>query len=383
VGVERLVDGTLGPAFAIDGYGRVVAVNGAASDLLRTPASRLVGQRCSDVVCAVDGTGERSCRPDGCPTLASLVAGRAIELPWRAWLRPDGTRLPILATALALPAETRSDSTAAVILLHPQATALDNGTAARTGGAENVYLRLFGSPQCIVNGEPVQLPRRRALEVLALLALAPAGGLRKDQVCDALWPEPPGGSERTHLRVLLHSLRQSLGCDVTVSVSAGAERLQLAPCVQVDATAFTRGLSLLRAGGASPERNVAECLDRIDALLSLYAADLDESGVFGAWVTPYQERLRSDYLGLLRDATRLAAGARDPARAMGYCQRAVAADPLQEEFQIALIAAYGQLGRRREALAQYQSYRSALTSDLALEPSSAVERALGTALRAS
>lgn len=382
MGAERLVEGVVGPALAIDDRGRVVAVNGAASEFLGRPARNLVGQDCSDIVLALDAGGERVCHPDRCPTLASLSGGHATDLPWCSWPQPNGTHLPISATALALPVETRTDSTAAVILLHvapPEREAADLDP-----GAGDIQVRLFGSPECLVNGRRVQLPRRRALEVLALLAFAPDGGLRKEQICDALWTEPPGGSERTHLRVLLHSLRQTLGPDITVNSPHGTERLQLAQSLWVDAIAFVRGLSaLLRTRPLLSGLDVPARLEEVDALLSLYVGDLDEAGYFGAWVVPHRERLRAGYLALLREATQLAAESRDPVRAMAYCHRAVAADPLQEDFQIALIAAYGELGRRRDALAQYQSYRSALAADLAIQPSAAIERALGLALKAS
>jgi len=383
VGVERLVDGVVGPALAIDAFGHVVALNQAATELLGRTALEVVGQKCSEVVRALDSSGEPVCHPDRCPTLASLAGGQATELPWCSWRRRDGTQLPISATAISLPVETRIDNTAAVILVHAEPPSDDEREAAPDARAD-IRVHLFGTPECLVDGQPVPLPRRRALEVLALLAFAPDGGLRKNQICDALWAEPPGGSERTHLRVLLHSLRQVLGHGITVNPPHSAERLQLAQPLWVDAIAFARGVSaLLRTRPRVPGPEVTARLEQVDALLSLYAGDLDEAGYFGAWVVPHRERLRSGYLALLREATRLAAEDRDPVRAMAYCHRAVAADPLQEDFQIALIAAYGQLGRRRDALAQYQSYRSALAADLAIQPSSAIERALGFALRAS
>ncbi len=383
MGVERLVDGAMGPAFAIDSCGRVVAANAAVGELLGAHARDLVGQRCSDISGAADAAGERLCQPEGCSTLALLASGRPTDLPWCSWIHPDGTHLPISATALALPLEARSDSTAAVILLHVGPGPLDRRPAGLRAGERAIRISLFDNPACTVDGAPVQLPRRRALEVLALLAFAPAAGLHKEQMCDALWAELPGGSERMHLRVLLHSLRRSLASEVIIKTPQNPDRLQLAPRIQVDVLEFTQGVSALRASLLSPTTSVAERLERVDALLALYVGDLDDAGVFGAWVAPHRERLRSHYIELLREATRLAAEAREPDRAMAYCRRAVAADPLHEEFQIALIAAYGQLGLRRAALTQYQSYRKALTADLALEPSMAVERALGLALRAS
>lgn len=383
MGIERLVEGSIGPAFAIASDGRIVAVNTAAADLIGQPVRALLNQYCGDVVNALDGAGERLCRAEGCPTLEALAGGQPTDLPWCSWLTPDGTHLPVSATAVAIPSDARPDSTAGLILLHVAPTPIDTHDAAPAPPATEIRVRLFGRPECTRDGEVQSVPRRRAFELLALLAFAGNRGLDRGRICEILWPDPSGGSERTHLRVLLHALRQSLGREVTEMVDSDDRgRLRLATDIAVDIVAFECGAAALQQcdpvthAGADAEQRLGE----IDALLSLYVGDLDESAQFGSWVLPYRERLRSLYLGLLNEATRLAARAGDGARAMDYCRRAAAADPLQEEFQIALIAAYGQLGRPRDAVAQYDLYQRRLASDLALQPSMAVQRALRQAV---
>lgn len=383
MGIERLVEGSIGPAFAIASDGRIIAVNTAAADLIGQPARELLNRYCGDVINALDGTGARLCRPEGCPTLEALAGGRPTDLPWCAWRTPDGTHLPVSATAVAIPSDARPDSTAGLILLHVAGAHAGSKGATPAAPAGEIRVQLFGRPECIRDGEVQPVPRRRAFELLALLALAGNRGLDRERICEILWPDPSGGSERTHLRVLLHTLRQSLGRDITETVDPDDRgRLRLANDIPVDVVAFERGATALQQ--CDPATHIGagaeERLGEIDALLSLYVGDLDEAAQFGAWVLPYRERLRSLYLGLLNEATRLAARAGAVARAMDYCRRAAAADPLQEEFQIALIAAYGQLGRPRDAVAQYDLYQRRLASDLALQPSMAVQRALRQAV---
>lgn len=388
MGIERLVDGSIGPAFALAERGRIVALNDAAARLFGRPAAELVGERCCDVVAACDASGERVCRPDGCATLSALASGHATELPWCTWPAADGSAVPITATAIAVPRDARSDATIAVVLLHRQAprggTVAGRDVAADTSArrpARSVLVRLFGRPECSSDGEVLAVPRRRLFELLALLAFAGSAGLRRDQLCELIWPDAPLGRGRSHLRVLLHSARQSVGSDVIEEADSGERaRLRLAPAVWVDATAFEcEARTLLKEATASvsggPDR-----LEQLETVLSMYTGDLDECGQFGEWVFPHRERLRSLHVELLAEATRLASRAGDAQRAMEYCRRGAASDPLDEAFQIALIGAYGQLGRPREAIAQYQLYRRALASDLALRPSPAVERALQRAV---
>jgi len=383
MGIERLVEGSIGPAFAIADNGRIVAVNTAAAELTGQSAHELLNQYCGDVVNALDGAGERLCRPEGCPTLEALGDGRPTDLPWCAWQTPDGTHLPLSATAVAIPGDARLDSTAALILLHLAGAPAHSKDTAPSPPAGEIHVRLFGRPECTRDGAVQPVPRRRAFELLALLAFAGNRGLARERICEILWPDPSGGSERTHLRVLLHTLRQSLGREVTETVDAEDRgRLRLATDIPVDIVTFERGATAFQqCDPTTPVGGPVEaCLGEIDALLSLYVGDLDETAQFGSWVFPYRERLRSLYLGLLDEAARLAAHAGDGARAIEYCHRAAAADPLQEEFQIALIAAYGQLGRPRDAVAQYDLYQRRLASDLALQPSMAVQRALRQAV---
>ncbi|MDO9444505.1 MAG: PAS domain-containing protein, partial [Dehalococcoidia bacterium] len=280
MGIERLVEGSIGPAFAIASDGRIVAVNTAAAELTGQPAHELLNQYCGDVVSALDGVGKRLCRPEGCPTLEALAGGQPTDLPWCSWQTPDGTHLPLSATAVAIPGDARPDSTAALILLHLAGAPAASKEVDPAGAAGEIHVRLFGRPECTRDGAVQPVPRRRAFELLALLAFAGNRGLARERICEILWPDPSGGSERTHLRVLLHTLRQSLGREVTETVDPDDRgRLRLATDIAVDIVAFERGATALQQCdpathlGADAEGRLRE----IDTLLSLYVGDLDEA----------------------------------------------------------------------------------------------------------
>src|SRR5690606_12326315 len=99
-------------------------------------------------------------------------------------------------------------------------------------------VRLLGQPECRVDGQRQPLRRRRrAFELLALLAFAGAEGVDRDQAVAMLWPDAPPGNGRLHLRVLLHELRSALGPSAFQPVPdrTGAENgVRLIPDVWVD-----------------------------------------------------------------------------------------------------------------------------------------------------
>jgi len=404
---DQLVNWTADPSLAISASGRVMAVNDACVTLMGTTAASLVGQACSDVVHATDAAGDRVCDPDQCATLASLAEGTSVPLEWCGWNLPEGGSSVLRATTIAVPRGERVDDVAAVILLHldpptpeiatdniePRGAAKASLVASSDGAqlssaTDGVRIHLFGRPRCWRDGTPQLIRRRRVFELLALLALAGDTGIYRDQIVTTLWPEAPRGNGRQHLRVLLHALRSALGPDVVEAVlqpCATESVLRLRAGVWVDVLRFQVGVSTVRqsvtddtgAPEAGPER-----LQQLDQLIVLYPGELDEGGQFGEWVAPYREQARAQFLTLLAEAVPLAASLGQVERAIAYCRRAIMADPLEERFQVALITTYGRLGRRSAALAQYREYRRILASELAMEPTFAVECAFRQAVGA-
>lgn len=381
----RLVEGSAGPAFAIADDGTVLAVNTAGEQLFDRPARTLVGRYCGDVVAALDATGASVCRTDGCPTLEALEAGRATSLGWCAWVRPDGAPMPISAHAIAVPRDARAgDRAAAIVLIHTEDTDTTSGLAGTSLGAvATTRLHLLGATRVQQLGDDVTIRRRRSYELLAMLALAGEAGVGRDRLCDRLWPESPVGDGRAHLRVLVHGIRQALGAEVVVGPAPGApcrDTLHLASHVWTDVGAFEREANAFLDASAGSPADRTRRLQRATAIADLYHGDLGEGAAFGTWALPHRERLRSLLVRVLADAAVLAASTGNVPQAITFCQRAVTADPLHEGFRVALITAYGRLGRRTEALAQYRAYRRLLASELSLKPSPAVERALRQAV---
>lgn len=90
------------------------------------------------------------------------------------------------------------------------------------------------------------------------------------------------------------------------------------------------------------------------------------------WVVIERERVRQRMLHALEAECLSLAAARQYARSIDIGLVAVAADPLRESAQRAVIAAHLAEGNRAEALRQFESYRRLLKMELGVEPSNAL-----------
>lgn len=377
----RLVHGIAQPAVAVSQAGRIVAANAAAAEALGAAGSP-VGRYCGDVIRALDPDGATGCAPPPCPVLDRLATGEPVALGWCGRAGADGGDgvTPLSGSAIAIPPAERTDHAVALILLHAPPAAQGDRAAAPAGAAidpvaatRSLRFRFLGGAAVERDGRPVALRRRRVLELAALLAVERAGGLHREELCERLWPDTPGERGRTHLRVLIHEARSGLGPGVFRARRDGT--LCLHPDLAVDVRDFRRGADLLLHDLAHGADAAAAATDRpaIDRLLARYGGDFGAGAGWGDWAAPVAQQLRATYCSLLAAAAAHARRAGEVERAITYYERAVEHEPLLEEFQVALITAYGDTGRRLEALARYEAYRGAAAA-LGLRPSAEFER---------
>ena len=376
---------TRDPAVAISANGHVLAVNGAFERLTRSSAPGLIGRSCAELTVGTGDTpGGRACIPAQCSALRSVAAGSTVRLSSCPLRRPIGSPAAMELTAITVPPEGLGEA-AAVLILCAVSAAFDVPSSPPQG--TTVSLRFLGRPEYDRGGATQRVPRRRVLELLALLALD-GTGVPRSRVIDTLWPEADPTRARAHLRVLLHSVRHALGSDVleeVVTEGDGREpRLYLGRDVWTDVAAF-RGAT---NGSVTPGQRCSSRalldpegrLKQIDSAIKLYRGDLDEDALFGEWSAAHRERLRMQLLGLLAEAAPLAMALGDIERSVWYCERAIEVDPIDEAFRIALITTYGYLGRSPAALAQYRDYERVLALELGLRPPLTTDRALRQAL---
>jgi DNA-binding SARP family transcriptional activator/tetratricopeptide (TPR) repeat protein len=218
-------------------------------------------------------------------------------------------------------------------------------------------LALLGPPVVMRDGAPVSFDTRKAIALLALLAVTGREHSR-EQLADLLWPDADSAKGRASLRRTLSVTAAAMGAGLTISRAAVA----LEPAaVRVDVGEFEALIT--RPDAASLERAVR--LYRDDFLAGFVLRGCPE---FEEWQASVAEGLRQS---LARGLQRLVAACiadGDLERAAGHARRWLQLDPLHEPAHQAIIRLHGWSGQRSAAMRQYRSLVRVLDRDLAVRP---------------
>jgi DNA-binding SARP family transcriptional activator/tetratricopeptide (TPR) repeat protein len=218
-------------------------------------------------------------------------------------------------------------------------------------------LALLGPPVVLRDGLPVTFDTRKAVALLALLAVTGREHSR-EQLADLLWPEADSAKGRASLRRTLSVTAAVMGAGLTIS--RAAVTLELA-AVQVDVREFETLIG--RADAGSLEQAVQ--LYRDDFLSGFVLRGCPD---FEEWQASVSEGLRQ---ALARGLQRLVAACIDQGdleRATGHARRWLQLDPLHEPAHQAIIRLHGWAGQRSAAMRQYRSLVRVLDRDLAVRP---------------
>jgi DNA-binding SARP family transcriptional activator/tetratricopeptide (TPR) repeat protein len=218
-------------------------------------------------------------------------------------------------------------------------------------------LALLGPPVVKREGAPVTFDTRKAIALLALLAVTGREHTR-EQVADLLWPDADDAKARGSLRRTLSVAAAAVGPALAITRTT----VGLVPgAVDVDVREFETLLTSKDA--AALERGVG--LYRDDFLAGFTVRDCPDFEDWQASVREEQKQL------LARGLQRLVAACvadGELERAIGHARRWLQLDPLHEPAHQAMIRLYEWTGQRSAAMRQYRSLVHVLDRELAVRP---------------
>ncbi len=229
-------------------------------------------------------------------------------------------------------------------------------------------VRLLGQFRVAVAGRAVDenhWPRRKARQLLKLLALAPQHTLHRDQVMERLWPESKLRSATNSLNKTVHMLRRVLEPDLAAGsgsrfLTRDADQIALKPdAFWIDVEVFEK---LAKAALESHDAVVHE------SALELYVGDLLGEDLYEDWAWSKRDQLRILHHDLLFSLARIYEKAEQFQRSIDRVNRILLEEPSNEAAQRHLMRVYARIGHRRRALQQYERCREALKRDLDAEP---------------
>lgn len=232
-------------------------------------------------------------------------------------------------------------------------------------------LYLLGQARIEVNGAPVEIARRKAVALLAYLAVTRRSHNR-DALATLFWPEYDQARARAALRRTLSVLNKDFGDWLEI----GRETAGIRPNADLwlDADFFVSLAADCQAETAGGD-NCTACLDSLAQAIALYQDDflagftLPDAPDFDEWQFFHREELRRTLATVLERLVdcHTAQGTLDPA--ITYARRWLKLEPLHEPVYRRLMSLYALAGQRPAALRQYDECVRILEQELGLAPS--------------
>jgi two-component SAPR family response regulator len=231
----------------------------------------------------------------------------------------------------------------------------------------SVQVQCFGNFRVLLNGEEVSQERwvsAKARDLLAYFVTMRGDKSPADKVFDAIWGEKERTS-RTAFHTALSRLRNALkaGDDSPrlILVEVGEYWLDSAR-FSIDVDEFN--LSIAKARSATNSESAAGWYER--------AADLYQGeylqNLYYEWVFAERRRLAQAYLNALEELSAYHISNHAPKKAIGYLEKAIALDLLNEDLYCLSMRAYADLGDRASTARVYAELQSRLKTELNAKP---------------
>jgi predicted ATPase/DNA-binding SARP family transcriptional activator len=233
-------------------------------------------------------------------------------------------------------------------------------------------LYFLGSPRIEKGDASVEIDRRKAIALLAYLAVAGKSHSR-DTLASLLWPQYDQTNARADLRHTLSILKKALGEEW---LDVGRETISLNRCesLYLDVDQFHSLLSQCRKHGHSSAETCPDCLTPLTKAVALYQDDfmagfsLQDSSEFDDWQFIQAQSLRRELSSALERLVRCHGTQGELEKAIGYAERLLVLDPLHEPAHRSLMELYAKAGQQADALRQYRECERVLKKGLGLSP---------------
>ncbi|HJS29949.1 MAG TPA: BTAD domain-containing putative transcriptional regulator, partial [Anaerolineales bacterium] len=222
-------------------------------------------------------------------------------------------------------------------------------------------ISLLGPPEIRLEGSLVKTDRRKAIALLAYLAVTGKPQTR-DFLSAFLWPDYERDSAYAYLRRTLWELNQMLGKGW---IQVDRDYASLAPTGELwlDVAAFQRLIKDSRSGieGLTEAIN----LYRGDFLAGFAVAD---TGPLEDWQMQQAEHFRRQFAECLERLVGAHARAGEYETGLGYAWRWLAQDQLNEAAHRAIMRLLAGMGDRTGAVRQYEACVQILKTELGVDP---------------
>ena len=263
---------------------------------------------------------------------------------------------------------------------------LGMGSTGKREKGSGLQLSLLGSFAAMLGGKRVDSFRTSKVQALLIYLLLqrleePDGRVTREQMMALLWPEKSGKRARDNLRQALYHLRKMIP-ELTSRESDGEgapvpfvlsdrQHVWINPEAgySLDVARFMR----LCEAGSYEELAEAVELSGGDFLADFY---LEDSSEFENWVAGWRAQLRRQMMDALERLVEANLERGKAEEAVRYARLQLALDDLRESAHRQAMVALSRMGRRAEAVRQYERCRKLLEEELGVAPSAETKAVL-------
>ncbi|NPV77176.1 MAG: tetratricopeptide repeat protein [Anaerolineae bacterium] len=236
----------------------------------------------------------------------------------------------------------------------------------------SLALFLFGFPHFEIDGKKVVLDTRKAVALLAYLALENHPHSR-ETLATLLWPDYDHTHARAALRRTLSALNKAIGPHY-IALQGETIELKASAGVWIDILQFDRFLDSAKKHQHLESEICHDCLQGLIEAVRLSQGDfmdgfsLRDSFPFEEWQFFKREEMRRKLSGVLNTLSLNLGKLGQKDAAIEYARRWLALDPLREEAHQRLMLLYAQSGQQNAAVRQYRQCVRILDQELGVSP---------------
>ncbi len=234
-------------------------------------------------------------------------------------------------------------------------------------------IALLGPPRVEQDNTPIVVDTRKAIALLAYLAVGEPAGASRGSLAALFWPDVDQARAHAALRRTLSALNKSLSGD-WLRIDREVVALARTDDVWIDTAEFERLLAGCRGHGHPAQATCERCLAPLAEAVALYRGDfmagftLRDSPGFDDWQFFQSEALRRSLATALEHLVTGHSQRAEYDTASGFARRWLALDPLHEPAHRRLMELYAWSGQRSAALRQYQDCVRVLDQELGVKP---------------
>lgn len=239
----------------------------------------------------------------------------------------------------------------------------------RPEGRSLLEIQLLGSPQVRVDGDEIEVDTRKAIAMLAFLAIERTAD--RDTLAGLFWAESSPDRARATLRRTLSALRGGVGPEW---IEADRNRVTLVEGFAFDIDEFTTEIEATSTHGHEGSDVCSRCVPHLSRAAELYQGDflgsfsVREAPDFEDWARTVTESLRLDVGEVLRRLAMAHAAGGDYPEAMLAASRWIGLDELHEPAHRLLMLLCGWDGDRAGAIQAYRDCVAVLDRELGVPP---------------